>query len=121
MRISVRSTLLCMVIAAPVMAQSNDAQDAINDLVAIERSYLAGDPRVPEPIQAYNHCIIPKIQYGQFSSYDGGKSSLKLEAQCLDEARTVIDDCAKRAGGESDLCKVTPAYLAQVALKLLNK
>jgi hypothetical protein len=67
------------------------------------------------------HCVIPKIQYGQYSSYDGGESVRKLlTRECDDEYYQALDTCA--ALGESkDSCDTKLWNATEATIRQLGK
>ncbi len=67
------------------------------------------------------YCLMPKAQYGQFSSYDGGKSAQALlEKECKSEYLSFIRACVA-AGKNQDSCLMSALVTAQVAIKTFNK
>jgi hypothetical protein len=66
-------------------------------------------------------CLISKARYGQYSSYDGGKSArVLLEQACPVEYVGWIESCEKNADTRNS-CVMKASILAQTAIKLLNK
>src|SRR6266581_2841069 len=58
-------------------------------------------------------CLMPKAQYGQYSSYDGGKSArILLEQECTHEYLAWIKSCVA-AGDTQDNCILKVAIIAQ--------
>jgi hypothetical protein len=66
-------------------------------------------------------CLMPKAQYGQYSSYDGGKSAASLlQDACPTEYLQWVQACT--ASGETrESCVRKAALIAQMAIKLFNK
>lgn len=76
---------------------------------------------IPQAIvDKLSQCLLPRAQYSQYSSYDGGKSAISLMKDCPTEARNYIEACRK-TGRESDQCSLEVGILAQMALKSFNK
>lgn len=71
-------------------------------------------------VDRLSECLLPKAQYGQYSSYDGGKSAISLMKDCPKESLNYIDACRK-TGKDSGQCNLEVGILAQMALKLFNK
>lgn len=66
-------------------------------------------------------CLLPEAQYGQYSSYDGGKSAqLLLTNKCSSQWLAWMDACAK-AGDTEDSCIAKSAVMAQLAIKKFGK
>jgi uncharacterized protein len=67
------------------------------------------------------YCLLPKAQYSQLSSYDGGKSagSLLLDA-CPTQFRAWTDSCVS-SGDTNENCLRKALLIAQLALKSFNK
>lgn len=68
-----------------------------------------------------SYCVVPTAQYGQYSSYDGGKSSGSiLMDKCTNEFiawnKSCLDD-----GGTKDSCLTEALVYAQAILKKFNK
>ena len=70
--------------------------------------------------QNLNQCLLSKAQYGEYSSYNGGKSAMKLMMDCPIEAKAWIDNCVK-GGDEKGNCNLKVGMLAQVAIKSFGK
>lgn len=76
-------------------------------------------PTLQQATDNLSYCIIPKIQYGHYSSYDGGKSALKLmQEDCLIQSADYIDACER---DKIEGCTLQAGILIQSALKMLNK
>jgi hypothetical protein len=69
--------------------------------------------------QRLTQCFLPKAQYGQYSSYDGGKSALALIGEC-DVAFEWEDQCEAKGGAKDD-CEAKILILAQAAIKEFGK
>jgi hypothetical protein len=71
--------------------------------------------------KALTECLLPKAQYGQYSSSDGGKSAeILLEKECTGEYAAWVEQCQK-AGDTQENCVVKSAIIAQTAIKAFNK
>jgi hypothetical protein len=80
---------------------------------------LAGD--VPENIiRAYGSCLLAEARNGDYSSFDGGKSALRLMAQCFKEWEAYENAC-HQSGSQDFQCNAASAAMAQVTLKRLGK
>ncbi len=69
------------------------------------------------------YCLLPEAQYGQYSSFDGGRSALKLLEKCGSEVAAFLEECEK-TNGQPDAdktCLTTAAIAAQVAIKSFGK
>jgi len=67
-------------------------------------------------------CLLPKAEYGQYSSYDGGKSAeILLEKECPDEYMAWVQSCQEVLGQDENTCVVKAAIIAQAAIKQFNK
>lgn len=68
-----------------------------------------------------SYCLLPKAQYGQYSSHDGGKSAQKLlERECTDEYLGFVKSCISKENSK-EKCVTVAAIHAQVAIKSFNK
>ena len=77
---------------------------------------------IAAPLKQLGYCVRPKIQYGQHSSYDGGKSALNLSRECMDETIAFIEAC--KAGGMADPdanCPLLMAASIQLMLREFGK
>jgi hypothetical protein len=87
------------------------------------------DLKTEEPVEtprdvnvALSECLLPKAQYGQYSSYDGGKSAVSLlTRECPTEAAAWIADCQKKTGADEQTCGANALVAAQAAIKSFNK
>jgi len=71
---------------------------------------------------ALRYCVMPKAQYGQYSSYDGGKSaSSLLLRECPTESRAWIAHCERTSGTDNRECTRRALIFAQIVLKLFGK
>ena len=70
--------------------------------------------------EAYGDCLLKHGQTGGYISADGGKSAIRLLAQCRPEWNKWVADCI-RNGGEDGDCTFRSGLLAQAALKLLGR
>lgn len=67
------------------------------------------------------YCLLPKAQYGRYSSFDGGKSAaLLLQKGCPSEYMVWVDSCTAE-GSSEESCVAKAAIMAQVAIKMFNK
>ena len=67
-----------------------------------------------------SYCMAPKAQFGQYSSFDGGKSAVKLTLECQKEMMEYMDNC-KEAGRTIDDCLWELGIFAQVTIKMFGK
>ena len=71
-------------------------------------------------VKNLSYCMAPKAQFGQYSSFDGGKSAVKLALECQIEVMEYANNC-KGAGRANDDCMWELAILAQVTIKMFGK
>ena len=71
-------------------------------------------------VKHLSYCMAPKAQFGQYSSFDGGKSAAKLALECPKEILEYTDNCIS-AGRSNDDCMWELAILAQVTIKMFGK
>jgi uncharacterized protein len=93
----------------------------------VEIGYQTAAPQAPAaPASSGNvnkdftDCLLAKAKDGQFSSFDGGKSAMRLLGECPDQWKAYVDACM-RSGDTDGNCTLRSGALAQVALKLLGK
>jgi hypothetical protein len=67
-----------------------------------------------------SECILPKVQYGQYSSYDGAKSVLSLEEQCAEPVVRYEEQCEASGHSEQE-CTLQLAVLMKAAMRMFNK
>ncbi len=68
-----------------------------------------------------SYCVVPAVQYGQYSSYDGGKSSgYLLMDKCANEFIAWNKSCLED-GGTKDSCLTEGLVYVQSILKKFNK
>jgi hypothetical protein len=68
-----------------------------------------------------SYCILPAAQYGQYSSFDGGKSaSTILLEKCPADTFAWIDNCMA-AGSSKEQCMTSALVMTQVAIKSFGK
>lgn len=82
-------------------------------------------PKVSKPAkdidQEFTRCLMPAVQYGQYSSYDGGKSAVKLLLEkCHHENLNWVAHC-KSHGESDDSCQMKALIAAQAILKMFGK
>lgn len=85
----------------------------------------AAEPGPSKPAKDVNRaltqCAMPAAQYGQYSSYDGGKSALKLvQDKCQQEFLDWRADCESQ-GDSKDSCGMKGLIAVQVVLKMFGK
>ncbi len=79
------------------------------------------NPRIDKNItKAFGDCMISEAKNGQYSSFDGGESALRLMGQCEDQWKAYVDACVQ-SGNTDGNCTLQSGILAQAVLKLLNK
>lgn len=67
------------------------------------------------------YCLLPKAQYGEYSSYDGGKSARHLLiGQCPHEYLAWEESCEAH-GDTSSNCDLKSMIIAQAAIKKFGK
>lgn len=66
-----------------------------------------------------SECLLANAKAGDYSSLDGGKSSIRLLGQCP-QWQAYVDSCIQ-SGKEDGVCTLQAGILAQAALKLVNK
>lgn len=68
-----------------------------------------------------SYCILPAAQYGQYSSYDGGKSASNiLLEKCSTETIAWVDNCMA-TGSSKEQCMTSVMIMTQVAIKSFGK
>jgi hypothetical protein len=66
------------------------------------------------------YCVNPEVQYGQYSSYDGGESVIKiLEGKCKREYLAFLKICEQSEDSRS--CVLGAATATQLAIKQFGK
>jgi hypothetical protein len=72
--------------------------------------------------KALTYCLLPKAQYGQYSSYDGGKSAgALLEEGCPNEFVDWMESCHNVSGEDEKTCFTKAMIISQAAIKTFNK
>jgi hypothetical protein len=71
-------------------------------------------------VRTYANCLLGEAKNGDYSSFDGGKSALRLMAQCLKEWEAYENAC-HQSGRLDFQCNAASAAMAQVTLKQLGK
>lgn len=67
------------------------------------------------------YCLLPKAQYGEYSSYDGGKSARHLlQDECPNEYMAWEESCEAH-GDTSNNCVLKSMIIAQAAIKKFGK
>jgi len=67
------------------------------------------------------YCVLPAAQYGQYSSYDGGKSARTLLLnQCPREFLNWVDACLARGDSNAN-CNLKAMLIAQFGIKQFGK
>lgn len=105
-----------------VGAEPDSATDGSQDQPTAEVKPVT----VPQPDQTainrqLTECLLPVAQYGDYSSYDGGKSAGKLvNEECLSESEAWMASC-QRNGDTQDGCFEKVLILAQAAIKSFGK
>ena len=83
------------------------------------------NPALKPPVdvnKALTHCLLPKAQYGQYSSYDGGKGALALLTEgCPDEMVAYVKNCENNSRASEQVCEANALIIAQAAIKSFNK
>lgn len=68
------------------------------------------------------YCVVPEAQYGQYSSFDGGKSAGKILEKCWKEALAFVDDCIKTEGHhDKETCQWIATITVQQSIKSFGK
>jgi hypothetical protein len=82
---------------------------------------VSGNANFDQANTELSQCLLPKIQYGQYSSYDGGKSALNLlEDGCVNESSRWIEACVA-SGNTRENCNEKAVILAQASIKMMGK
>ena len=68
--------------------------------------------------RTYINCILTNANTGDYSSFDGGKSAMRLMAQCLEEWKAYEKAC-HQSGSQDFQCNAGSVAIAQTALKQL--
>jgi hypothetical protein len=72
--------------------------------------------------KALTYCLLPKAQFGQYSSYDGGKGAFALLTDgCPAEMAAYVEKCEKDSGANEQVCGRNALMIAQAAIKTFNK
>ena len=67
------------------------------------------------------YCLMPKAQYGMYSSFDGGKSAASLlQNACPTQYLAWVESCIA-SGDTKESCVTKAAIIAQTAIKMFNK
>jgi hypothetical protein len=76
--------------------------------------------RVADLTDELTQCVIPKIQYGEYSSYDGGKSAKALLNACSSEWIAFVHDCRRETSLGAN-CAAVGLILVQSLLQRFGK
>ncbi|MFA5825182.1 MAG: hypothetical protein WC825_04320 [Gallionellaceae bacterium] len=89
---------------------------------AVISKKLSEDPsKTNRLFETLSYCVVPAVQYGQYSSYDGGKSSgYLLMDKCANEFLAWNKACLED-GGTKDSCLTEGLVYVQSILKKFNK
>jgi hypothetical protein len=102
-----------------VDGQSNVENDGSTQVAPVPRS--APTKAESDAVnRQLSECILPKVQYGQYSSYDGTKSVLSLEEQCAEPVVRYEEQCEASGHSERD-CTLQLAILMKAAMRMFNK
>jgi hypothetical protein len=61
----------------------------------------------------YIDCLAAKVQVGTYASRDGGKSALRLMAQCLSQWKVYTDKCLSDGRSTENDCDTKSARVAR--------
>lgn len=102
---------------APVGA----ANEPSNRTAVIPNKLSDNYPKTNRLFEMLSYCVVPAAQYGQYSSYDGGKSSgYLLMDKCANEFLAWNKSCLED-GGTKDSCLTEGLIYVQSILKKFNK
>lgn len=98
----------------PATAPVDPADQAINDAVQV-----TARPTIDEAAgDAISECIASESNTGNYSSFDGGKSAMRMmTGACLQQFKNWTDSCVATGQDRGD-CNVKATLLAQTALKM---
>ena len=78
------------------------------------------DKKQDVSVKRLSYCMAPKAQFGKYSSFDGGKSALRLVIDCPDESTEYTNNCMN-VGRQKDECAWELAIFAQITIKMFGK
>jgi hypothetical protein len=99
--------------------QSNVENDGSTQVAPVPRS-APTKAESDAVTRQLSECILPKVQYGQYSSYDGAKSLLRLQEECGEPVVRYEEQCEASGHSESD-CTLQLAILMRAAMRMFNK
>jgi hypothetical protein len=82
--------------------------------------YVAPTPDPATVSARFTQCLLPKAQYGEYSSYDGGKSAAALLGECVGVEDEWQKSC-EAAGDTDHNCFGKAMIVAQTAIKSFGK
>jgi hypothetical protein len=65
-------------------------------------------------------CITPEAQYGKYSSFDGGKSTVDLLGKCMKQSSALVDECMSTGAAKLDCIKIQ-FIIAQDVIRQFGK
>jgi hypothetical protein len=87
-----------------------------------QKTILSAENTSSKINNSFLYCIVPKIQYGQYSSYDGGKSAgALLWKDCPMETQNWIADCVQLSKTNDKECSLRAGVVTQIILKQFGK
>jgi hypothetical protein len=93
-RITIFSTAVLATLALPALANAQGSKDEI--------------------VEAYEKCLVSKAKQGTSTSLDGGRSAIRLMAQCDEKAFAYVDHCVATSSHTRGECQLQSGILAQV-------
>jgi hypothetical protein len=119
------SDILCQVLVRPSDglargAKANPSTQAPQSVWPPIEQQFPSPPAKSAESDRLMYCVNPEIQYGQYSSYDGGKSAMKiLEGKCKREYLDFLQACERSEDSRS--CVLGAAAATQLAIKRFGK
>jgi hypothetical protein len=119
------SDILCQILVRPPDPSAQETEDsppsaAPKTVWPDPRQQIPPAPAKSADLDRLMYCVNPEIQYGQYSSFDGGKSAEKiLEEKCRHEYLEFVRSCERSR--ESRNCVLSAAVATQLAIKQAGK
>lgn len=85
---------------------------------------VPSDDKLRKATDKVGYCVRPKVQYGQYSSFDGGKSAMDLMIKCVAEGSEYLDACKAGKPGGADPennCSLALGLTVQLMIKEMGK
>lgn len=104
----------------PAPESATASQPAIHATTPAKK-HIANSSKTKSLFDTLSYCVVPTAQYGQYSSYDGGKSTGNiLMEKCNNEFIAWKKSCLAD-GGTEDSCLAEGFVFVQASLKKFNK